>query len=189
MMNSNVKTILKIDSSALTDNSVTRKLGSELLETLQNKYPQAVVLERDVSKGLPFVDETWVGANFTPADQRSPEQRSRLELSDQLVDELRSADIVIIASPMYNFGIPASLKAYIDLIARAGETFRYTDNGPVGLLDDKQAFLVVASGGTPFGGAMDFVSSYLKHVLGFIGLNDVELVTAGPRPARAEAVS
>ncbi len=188
-MSKPVRTILKIDSSALIEGSTTRKLSNQLIEGLQKKYPEAVVLERDVSKGLPFLDQAWVGANFTPADQRSLEQRSTLELSDQLIDELKDADVVVIAAPMYNFSIPASLKAYIDLVCRAGVTFKYTENGPVGLLEGKQAFIVAASGGTPFGSEIDFVSGYLKHVLGFIGIRNVEQIGAARQMADSEAAS
>lgn len=188
-MNKAVRTILKIDSSARRDDSVTRQLGHQLVEQLQARHPDAVVLERDIAGGLPFIDEEWVGANFTPADKRSLEQRSRLELSDQLIEELMDADVIVIASPMYNFSVPAALKAYIDLISRAGVTFKYTENGPVGLLQDKQAFVVAASGGTPIGSDIDFLSGYLTHILGFIGIDRVELIAASRVMANEQAVT
>lgn len=94
------------------------------------------------------------------------------------MQELQKADVVIIGVPMYNFGVPASLKAWIDLVARAGLTFRYTENGPLGLLDGKKAYVIVASGGTPLGGDVDFVTGYMRHILGFIGILDVEFIQA-----------
>jgi len=187
-MNRAIRTILKIDSSARLEGSVTRHLANHLIDAMLARHPQAVVLERDVSGGLPFLDANWVGANFTPADQRTLAQRATLELSDQLIDELRDADVVVIAAPMYNFGVPAALKSYIDLISRAGVTFKYTENGPVGLLRDKQAFVVAASGGTAIGSEIDFLTGYLKHILGFIGIERVELIAASRVMADSDAV-
>lgn len=187
-MNKPFRTILKIDSSALVETSVTRRLSGRLVENLLDHHSGAVVLERDVSPGLPFIDEKWVTANFTPVDQRTSEQRAILELSDQLIDEIRDADALVIAAPMYNFGVPASLKSYIDMICRAGVTFKYTDKGPVGLMRGKKAFLVVASGGTALGSEVDFVTGYLQHVLAFIGIDDVEVVAAARVKADENAI-
>lgn len=187
-MNKPFRTILKIDSSALVETSVTRRLSGRLVENLLDHHSGAVVLERDVSPGLPFIDEKWVTANFTPVDQRTSEQRAILELSDQLIDEIRDADALVIAAPMYNFGVPASLKSYIDMICRAGVTFKYTDKGPVGLMRGKKAFLVVASGGTVLGSEVDFVTGYLQHVLAFIGIDDVEVVAAARVKADENAI-
>lgn len=171
--------ILKVDSSSRVQGSVTRELAAALVQKLVEQYPQAVVHERDVARGaLPHVDESWVNANFTGADERNAEQRHKLALSDQLVKELQTADVVVIGVPIYNFSIPAALKAWIDLVARAGVTFRYTSEGPEGLLTGKKAYLVVASGGVAVGSQMDFATSYLRHLLGFIGIEDVELVSA-----------
>ncbi len=170
--------ILKIESSARINGSVSRQLSNQLVDELAEQNPAANIIERDVSAGLPVINENWVNANFTPADQRSEAQKETLALSDQLVEEIKTADIVVIAAPMYNFGIPATLKAYIDLICRAGLTFKYTENGPVGLLQGKQAFIVTATGGTPIGSSIDFLSGYLKQVLGFIGISDASLISA-----------
>jgi len=175
---SNATKILKIDASARKSGSVTRELSEQLVTSLLAGDSQASVIERDLAAGLPFVDETWIGANFTDPADRTPDQKLKLALSDTLVSEVRAADVLVIGVPIYNFGVPASLKAWIDLIARARETFRYTENGPVGLLEGKKAYLIVASGGVKAGSEVDFATTYMKHVLGFIGVKDVTVVAA-----------
>lgn len=174
-MTSSASTILRIDSSARGANSSTRTLAGELIAALN---PSAAIIERDVAAGIPFVDEDWVNANFTPAENRTDEQRQKLAYSDSLVQELKDADTIVIGLPIYNFGIPASLKAWVDMIARARLTFQYTENGPEGLLTGKKAYLVVASGGTPIGSGFDFATSYLRHALGFVGITDVSIINA-----------
>ena len=165
--------ILRIDASARTEGSVTRDLNDRVLTELGT----AEVTRRDLTKALPQIDETWVEANFTAPDGRNDDQRAALALSDSLLDELRDADVLLIGLPIYNFSLPASLKAWIDQIARVGETFRYTENGPIGLLEGKRAIVTVASGGTPVGSDYDFATDYLRHVLGFIGITDVTFLT------------
>ncbi|MCV0427376.1 MAG: NAD(P)H-dependent oxidoreductase [Roseibium sp.] len=177
-MSSSGSTILQIDASARKTASVTRDLTKTLVSELSSKSPEVEVLVRDVSHGLPFVDEDWVGANFTDPAERSEEQQQKLALSDSLVAELRAADTIVIGTPIYNFSVPAALKAWIDLVARARETFRYTDTGPVGLLEGKKAYVIVASGGTRVGSEIDYAANYLKHVLGFIGIRDVTIIAA-----------
>ncbi|QFT30997.1 FMN-dependent NADH-azoreductase [Labrenzia sp. THAF82] len=172
------KTILHIDASARAEGSVSRELTETLVKSMLEKCKDTRVLRRDVSQGLPFLDEAWVEANFTDTASRTSDQRMKLALSDTLVNELKSADTIVIGTPIYNFSIPAALKAWIDLVARARETFKYTDNGPVGLLEGKKAIVVVASGGTKVGSEIDFASNYLKHVLGFLGITDVEVIAA-----------
>lgn len=173
-----MSTILQIDASARKTDSVTRALTESLVKTLIGKDPDAKVLVRDVSQGLPYLDEEWVGANFTDPARRSAEQRMKLAISDTLVSELKSADTIVIGTPIYNFSVPAALKAWIDQIARARETFVYSENGPIGLLEDKRAYVLVASGGTKVGSEIDFASTYLEHVLGFVGIKDVTIVAA-----------
>jgi len=171
--------VLKIDASSRYDGSVTRQLASDFVTELQEHHDAVVVQQRDVVRdALAFLDADWVKANFTPADQRTAEQIAVLKQSDQLVKELQDSDVIVIGAPMYNFGIPAALKAWIDLVARAGLTFRYTENGPVGLLQNKKAYVVLASGGTPIGSEFDYASDYLRHILGFLGIHDVELINA-----------
>lgn len=175
-------TVLHIDSSARQVGSVTRRLSATVVERLN----PSVLIRRDLSNALPQIDEAWVDANFTPQESRTPEQTAALALSDQLVSELQAADTIVIGAPVYNFGVPASLKLWIDLIARAGVTFRYTANGPVGLLDGKRVVIALASGGTKAGSDIDFASTYLRHVLGFVGIIDVDLVSADQMGAGAD---
>lgn len=171
--------VLRIDASSRYDGSVTRQLANNFIAELHKHRDDVVVQQRDVvSDALAFVDAGWVNANFTPADQRSEEQLAVLAQSDQLVKELQDADVIVIGAPMYNFSIPAALKAWIDLVARAGLTFHYTENGPVGLLENKKAYVVLASGGTSIGSDIDYASGYLRHVLGFLGIHDLELISA-----------
>ncbi|WP_305986136.1 FMN-dependent NADH-azoreductase [Roseibium sp. MMSF_3544] len=177
-MSNAASTILHIDASARKTDSVTRELTEILVKSLVDKDPAAKVVSRDVSQGLPFLDEEWVGANFTDPVDRSEDQRSKLALSDTLVGELKAADTIVIGTPIYNFSVPAALKAWIDQIARARETFKYTENGPVGLLEGKKAYVLVASGGTKVGSEIDFAATYLKHILGFVGIQDVTIVAA-----------
>jgi FMN-dependent NADH-azoreductase len=169
--------ILHINSSSRFDGSVTRHISSQLVDQLQTQT-DAAVNHRELAEGLPFIDEQWVGANFTDAADRSDEQKAALALSDKLIDELQQASHIVIAAPIYNFSVPAVLKAWVDQVARARVTFRYTENGPEGLLKGKKAYLVIASGGVPLGSEVDYASTYLRHVLGFLGIDDVTLVNA-----------
>ena len=172
-------TVLRVDSSMRHNGSASRDLTDEVLAKLQTENANLEVTTRDLADGIPFVDEAWVGANFTDPAERTADQRAVLAQSDALVAELKAADILVLGAPMYNFNIPAALKAWIDLIARARETFQYTADGPVGLLEGKKAVVVLVSGGTEVGGEFDFASDYLRHVLGFVGIHDVEIVSAG----------
>jgi len=174
----NTKTILQINSSGRFDGSLTRQLSKLVVKQLRQSEPSLELVSRDLATGLPFIDEQWIGANFTALEDRTESHKDVLSFSDQLVAELAQAEHIVIASPIYNFSIPAVLKAWIDLVARAQLTFRYTENGPQGLLTGKKAYLVVASGGVPIGSEMDFASRYLKQVLGFIGIDDVTVIDA-----------
>ena len=171
-------TVLKINSSSRNTGSVSRQMTDRLVQRLVAENTSVTVLERDVAQGLPTITEDWIGANFTPADARSQDQVDLLQLSDNLLAELRQADTLVIGLPIYNFGIPASLKAWIDLVCRAGETFRYTETGPEGLLTGKRAIVTVASGGVPVGSPMDHATTYLTQVLAFVGITDVTYVSA-----------
>ena len=172
------KSVLLVNSSGRYEGSVTRAASEQVLFELTTKTPVLEVVRRDLAVGLPFIDEQWIAANFTDPSERQAAQKESLELSDNLVKELQRADSIIIASPIYNFSIPAVLKAWIDLIARARLTFRYTENGPEGLLTGKKAYLVMASGGVPIGSEADLATQYLIQVLGFVGITDVEVVDA-----------
>lgn len=170
--------ILAVHGSGRRAESVSRQLTGELIDALEAREGAVDVVHRDLADGVPLVDEAWIDANFTPAAERSRAQRAELSDSDALVEELESADVVIIGSPIYNFGIPAALKAWIDLVARARKTFRYTERGPEGLLRDKQAYVVMASGGVAVDSEADFATPYLRHALGFVGIDDVKVVAA-----------
>lgn len=173
-----MKNILSVQSSARYEGSHSRSLSAQLIDKLVAGKDDMVVVERDVSVDTPHISADWLTANWTPAKDRTPQQARHLELSDQLIGELESADVLVLGVPMYNFAMPASLKAWIDLVARAGRTFSYTENGPKGLLEGKKAYVVITSGGVPLGSAYDFTTDYIKHVLGFIGIDDVVIIAA-----------
>ena len=170
--------VLRVDSSARVEGSITRQLGDLLIEGMQQRQPNLTVTRRDVAQGLPFVDAGWVNANFTETTARSESQRQILAGSDALVAEVMAADVWVIGAPIYNFSVPASLKAWIDQIARARLTFHYTDQGPKGLLSGKKVYILTATGGTEVGSAIDFATPWLKFVLGFLGVSDIELIAA-----------
>ncbi len=172
-----INSILRIDASARKTGSVTRNLADETMDRLA-ELTAVNIVQRDVAAGVPFVDEDWVTANFTPAETRTAAHTAKLAFSDSLVAELAAADTVVISTPIYNFGVPATLKAWVDMIARVGVTFRYTENGPVGLLEGKRAIILVASGGTPVGSPIDFATPYLKQALAFVGITDVTIIAS-----------
>ena len=178
--------VLKLDASASVTTSNSKKLGDQLIETL-SKTNHVNLKTRDLNEGLSFVDETWVGANFTAPEGRNDLQKQRLAFSDVLIGELQVADRIVLTTPMYNFNVPASLKAWIDLICRAGVTFRYTAEGPEGLLKNKQLDIIVTTGGVPLESAMDFLTDYLRHVFGFIGIDQISFIAADQMNIDAEA--
>ncbi len=180
------KQILKISSSGRIEGSTSRALSRDLISALKDRYGDIDVVDRDLATGVPVVDEAWIEANFTPEESRTEQHRKALAYSDTLVAELQNADVLVIGVSMYNFSITATLKAWIDMIARAHLTFRYTENGPQGLLSGKKAYLVVATGGVPVGSPMDFATPYLRHALAFVGITDVEIVAADRLNSGAE---
>ena len=170
--------VLAINTSAKKDGSISRTLTADLLSALEDRHGDVDIVERDLAEGLDFIDAAWVEANFTPDEDRTDAHRDTLAQSDRLVAELKAADVLVIGAPIYNFSIPAVLKAWIDMIARAKLTFRYTENGPEGLLAGKKAYIVVPSGGVPVGSPVDFATPYLKQALAFVGITDVEFIGA-----------
>jgi FMN-dependent NADH-azoreductase len=167
--------ILRIDSSARRNDSVTRQLVTRLIE----RFPGDVnVVERDLAQGVPFLSEDTLAAMWTPPADRSDEHHAELEDADAYIAELVNADAIVIGLPIYNFGPPAVFKAWADLVARAGTTFRYTAAGPEGLIADKPVYIVVASGGVPVGSPMDLSSTWLTTFLGFLGLRNVTVIAA-----------
>ena len=178
MANKPALKILEINAAARYEGSISRDLVADLISALEDRFGSADTKRRDLAKGLPFIDEEWVTANTTPEEERSEQHRKALAYSDELVAELQAADVLVIGAPIYNFSVPAVLKAWIDMVARARLTFRYTENGPEGLLTGKKAYIVVPSGGVPVGSEVDFATPYLRHALAFIGITDVEFVGA-----------
>lgn len=171
-------TILHITASIRDGESVSRSLGSKLVEKLSAKQDTKVIT-RDLAKNdIPFIDAERFAANLSPYAERSPEQHELAKVADELIEELKGADTIVFSVPVYNFSVPATVKAWADLVARAGTTFQYTANGPEGLLTGKKAYIAIASGGTPIGSEMDFMSPWLKFFLGFLGISDVEMVAA-----------
>jgi|SRR6476661_511825 len=169
---------LVINSSGRTELSVSRKLVAELVAQLSTAHPDLHVTHRDVATSLPFVNDLMIGGFYIPDEQRSPEQQQALAFSNQLVAELQAADVLVLGVPIYNFGIPAALKSYIDLICRAGLTFSFSEAGPKGLLEGKKAYLVVTSGGVEVGSSYDLATPYLRQVLAFVGITDLEIISA-----------
>jgi FMN-dependent NADH-azoreductase len=170
--------ILRLDASANPAESTSRSLGNQLLERLAQQNPDMEIRARDLNRDAQFIDARWIEANFSPSDTRSDAAKQRLAYSDELIAELQWADHILITTPMYNFSVPATVKAWIDQVCRAGVTFRYTSDGPLGLLTGKRADIVITTGGAPIGSPVDFVSGYLRQVLGFIGIDEVDIISA-----------
>lgn len=174
--------VLYINSSVRTSGSLSRQLSSEFVSKWKAAHPADNITERDLaSNPVPHLTEEMMGAFFTPAEQRSAEQAQTVKLSDTLVDEVEAADIIVIGAPMYNFSVPSTLKAYIDHIARAGRTFKYGANGAEGLLKNKKVYVFTASGGVYSEGpasSYDFLATYLRAVLGFLGITDISFIRA-----------
>ena len=166
------KNILLVAASALGKDSTSLKVAHDVIGTLG----ESVVKSRDLSQGLETINQAWVNANFTEKASRSEDQNLILAHSDELISEVLWADALVIASPIYNFSVPSALKAWIDQVCRAGLTFNYTENGPVGLLREKRAILAISSGGVPVDSAVDFATPYLRQVLNFIGISDIQTI-------------
>src|SRR5690349_21895929 len=183
--------ILQVNSSARREGSQSTRLANEIVRRLRDANPDATVTVRDLTTNPhPVLDEVALGALFTPATQRSTEQQARVGLDDALIAEVQAADVVVLGVPMYNFGVSAQLKNWIDAIVRAGVTFRYTEQGPQGLLAGKKVYVALARGGKYRNTPADTQVPYLSTVLGFLGMNDIRFVFAeglamGPEAERA----
>jgi FMN-dependent NADH-azoreductase len=188
-------TILQINSAARSQGAQSTILANEVTAKLQQTHAGAKVVVRDLlTHDLPQLDDATLGAFFTPADQHTDVQKAVAARSEALIAELQAADIVVIAAPMYNFGISSQLKTYFDWIARAGITFRYGANGPEGLVKGKKVIVVSARGGKYSGTPNDSQTPYLKAFLGFLGMTDVNFIFAeglamGPDAASAALAS
>jgi FMN-dependent NADH-azoreductase len=170
--------ILRVNSSAKTENSESRRLTDRIIDGLKTNGKSLEVTVRDLNESLPQVNTAWIEANNTASDDQTDEHKKTLALSNTLVGEIEAADTLIIGVALYNFSITASLKLWIDLVCRARKTFAYVDGSPKGLMTGKKAIICFASGGTPFESDIDFASGYLKHILGFIGITDVTFISA-----------
>lgn len=175
------RTILRIDASARHRGSVSRTFADAVLA----QVPAASLIRRDLAGGMPQITEAFTSGTFKAPADRTEAETAALALSDELVAELQAADTLMISMATYNFNIPASLKAWIDQVCRAGITFRYTEAGPEGLLKGKRAVVLRASNSTPTGAAHDFATPYLRFALGFIGITDVTFLDAPAEPDRA----
>jgi FMN-dependent NADH-azoreductase len=186
-------TILYLNSSVRSTGSVSRQLSGEFVEKLKSAHPGAKVVTRDLAANpLPHLSESMVGAYFTPPEQRNDEQKQLIQTSDEVVTELLAADIVVVGAPMYNFSVSSTLKSWIDHVARAGVTFKYTETGPVGLVHGKKFVIFTSRSGVYSSGpakAMDFQETYLRGVLGFLGITDVSFVSAEGLAMGDEAVN
>jgi FMN-dependent NADH-azoreductase len=174
--------LLHISSSPLPAASKSRAVADEFVAAWKAARPDTVVTERDlVASAIPHFGTDLITAFGTPAEQRSPEQAAAIARADEIIAEVEAADVVVIGAPMHNFSISSTLKAWIDHLARAGRTFRYTAAGPEGMLTGKKAFVILSRGGIYSEGpaqAMDFQEPYLRAVLGFLGLTDVTFIRA-----------
>ena len=184
-----MNTLLVVNSSPRS-NSVSRRLTRRVSEDWLAKNPNGRIIERDLASGsLPFLTEEWIAAATTPAGKRTAAQNETLALSDALIEELTAADLIVLGVPMHNFAVPASLKAWIDLITRAGKTFSYGDTGPKGLLPSTKKVVVVVTRGGAYGegSPVDFQIPYVRHMLAFIGLTDVTIIEADKQAFGVEA--
>ena len=174
-----MKKILHIISSPRGEASFSIKLGNAIIEKLKAEYPGSTVKETNlVTLHFPHLEEAHLASFFTPADSRTPEHLAAVKHSDEAVQDLMDADIIVIGAPMYNFSIHSALKAWLDHVVRAGVTFKYDENGPEGLVKNKKVYIAETTGAIYTEGAMqsyDFAAPYLKAVLGFIGMTDITI--------------
>jgi len=167
--------ILHIDSSARKAESISRKLANDLVKKIKTEKDQLVY--RDISSNIPFVAGIKGAGFIIPEEERTEQDKELFKFSDELVDELLAADTIVISTPIYNFGPPAAAKAWFDLVARAGRTFKYEPTGPIGLISGgKKVYLVVTSGGVPVGSPVDFCTPWFKQALNFLGISDIEII-------------
>ena len=172
-------TLLQIQSSLLAGDGQSSRLAERFVSEFRRSHPAADVIVRDVGRDpVPHLTAERFQAFLAKPDARTPQQQDVLAFSDALIDELRRADVIVLGLPMYNFGVPSTLKAYFDHVARAGETFRYTEKGPEGLLVGKKAYVFATRGGRYAGTPLDTQTSYVRDFLRFLGIDDVEFVYA-----------
>ncbi|MDH0339354.1 FMN-dependent NADH-azoreductase [Metapseudomonas otitidis] len=171
--------VLIVESSARQQGSISRQLTAEFIAQWKAAHPADEVVVRDLAQeSVPHLDSDLLGGWMKPADQQNDAERAALARSNRLTEELLAADVLMLAAPMYNFGIPSTLKAWLDHVLRAGVTFKYTETGPQGLLSGKRAFVLTARGGVYAGGPLDHQEPYLRQALAFIGIHDVTFIHA-----------
>lgn len=176
-----MKRILHIDSSPRGVRSLSRTLTSEFTHNWKQTYPEDKVIYRDLGHHpVPFVDESWIAAAFSSPEQLTPELKTAIEISNELIDELLAAQVCVFGIPMYNYTIPANFKAYIDQIVRVGRTFAVRSNGYEGLLvkDQKKILVITTRGGSYANSSLDFQQPYLQTIFEFIGITDVTFIHA-----------
>jgi FMN-dependent NADH-azoreductase len=174
-----MSTLLQLTASIQGENGQSSRLANRFVSAWRAQHPQGHVIHRDLAADpVPHLTAERFGAFLTPPEQRNEAQHAIARYSDTLIDEIRQADVIVIGLPMYNFGVPSQLKAYFDHIARAGVTFRYSPEGPVGLLEGKQAYVFAARGGLYSGAPLDTQTPYVRDFLAFLGIRDVEFVFA-----------
>ncbi|HEX2789360.1 MAG TPA: NAD(P)H-dependent oxidoreductase [Steroidobacteraceae bacterium] len=181
-------TLLQINASIHADHGQSSRLATQFVQAFSRSHPDSQVVLRDLAGDtVPHLSAERFAAFLTQPGQRSAAQSDVVAYSDALIGELKQADVIVLGLPMYNFGVPSQLKAYFDHIARAGETFRYTANGPVGLLKGKKAYIFAARGGLYAGTALDTQTSYVRDFLRFVGIDDIEFVYAEGLAISAES--
>jgi FMN-dependent NADH-azoreductase len=174
-----VKTLLEIKTSLFSNQGQSSQLAERFVQNWRQANPDGKVVVRDLAlEPVPHLDAARLGAFLAGPDKRTPERAAVIAYSDRLIQELRDADVVVLGLPMYNFGIPSTLKAYFDHIARAGVTFRYAKNGAVGLLTGKTVYVFAARGGFYYGTPRDTQAWYVRDFLAFLGMTDVEFIYA-----------
>ncbi len=174
-----MSTLLQINTSLFSNNGQSSRLADKFVAAWQAQNPDGRVVVRDLAADpVPHLDGERFLSFLAKPEERSAQQQAVVDFSDALIAQIKDADAIVIGLPMYNFGIPSTLKAYFDHIARAGVTFRYTENGPVGLLGGKKVYIFAARGGLYAGTAKDSQTTYVRDFLNFIGLSDVEFVYA-----------
>jgi FMN-dependent NADH-azoreductase len=174
-----MKTILQINTSLFSEQGHSSRLAQRFVQTWRMRNPADRLIVRDLAKDpAPHLTDERFQAFFAPANERTAEQQAVVSYSDALIDELRRADVIVLGLPMYNFGVPSTLKAYFDHVARAGITFRYTADGPVGLMDDKTVYVLATRGGAYQGTSKDTQTDYVQHFFNFLGIHDIRFIYA-----------
>ena len=174
-----MKTLLQLNSSVYSAEGQSTRLADRFVSGWRAANPDGAVITRDLALDpVPHLTAERFGAFLAKAQERTPEQQDVVDYSDALISELKRADVIVLGLPLYNFGVPSTLKAYIDHVARAGVTFKYTESGSVGLLKGKKVYVFAARGGLYAGTVADTQTPYIRQILGFLGLDDIEIVYA-----------